>query len=189
MLSDKFVLDILENKKNGYYVELGAADPISGSNTYKLETDFDWTGVSFELDETHAANFRSKRKNEVVCADALQFDYRRYFEENEYPEQIDYLQVDVDAGYTAGGRSLGNPSSSLLGLIALPLNKYRFSVITFEHDYLIHYKHSAMRDAQREILDSLGYSLVKRLTYEDWWVDPNIIHYMDYREHFTVEAP
>jgi hypothetical protein len=32
-----------------------------------------------------------------------------------------------------------------------------------------------MRDAQREILTSLGYKLVQRHTFEDWWVDPNII--------------
>lgn len=189
MLSDQFVLDMLKNKKNGYYVELGAADPIQGSNTYKLETEFDWKGVSFDLDETHSTKFNEVRKNPCLAEDAITFNYEKYFEENNFPKRIDYLQVDVDTGYTPGGRPMGNPGSNLLGLIALPLNKYRFSVITFEHDALIHYKLNSVRDAQREILDSLGYSLVKRITWEDWWVDPEVVPYLDYREQLEINAP
>jgi hypothetical protein len=189
MLSDDFVLEMLKNKKNGYYVELGAADPISGSNTYKLEKDFGWTGVSFDLDETHSTKFNEIRSNPCLAEDAITFNYAEYFEKNNFPKRIDYLQVDVDTGYTEGGRPLGNPGSNLLGLIALPLNTYRFSVITFEHDALIHYKLNSVRDAQREILDSLGYALVKRIAWEDWWVDPEVVPYLDYREQLQIDAP
>ena len=41
-----------------------------------------------------------------------------------------------------------------------------------------------MRDVQREILDSLGYSLVVRTESEDWWVDPNVVDFPSYRKHF-----
>lgn len=189
MLSDQFVLDILKNKKNGYYVELGSADPIEGSNTYKLEKEYGWKGVSFDLDQAHADRFNELRENPCLAEDAITFNYAKYFEENDFPKRIDYLQVDVDTGYTAGGQPVGNPGSNLLGLIALPLNTYRFSVITFEHDALIHYKLNDIRDAQREILNALGYSLVKRLTWEDWWVDSEVCHYLDYREHLSMDAP
>ena len=189
MLSDKFVLDILKGKKNGYYVELGGADPIDGSNTYKLEKDFGWKGVSFDWDEEHAANFNKVRSNPCLAVDAIAFNHGKYFEENNFPERIDYLQVDVDTGYSPGGRPLGNPASNLLGLISLPLTRYRFSVVTFEHDANIHYKLSSVRDAQREIMDGLGYSLVQRHTWEDWWVDPEIADYMTYRDHFVHQGP
>ena len=43
-----------------------------------------------------------------------------------------------------------------------------------------------MREAQREILSSLGYKLVVRDWHEDWWVDPNTIPYLDYREKFRM---
>lgn len=189
MLSDQFVLDMLKNKRNGYYVELGAADPVGGSNTYQLEKDFGWKGVSFDMDERHANKFNSVRSNPCIQEDAITFNYEKYFEENNFPKRIDYLQVDVDTGYTPGGRPLGNPGSNLLGLIALPLNRYRFSVITFEHDALIHYKLGAIRDAQREILDSLGYSLVKRIAWEDWWVDPEVVTYPEYGPYLQIDAP
>lgn len=185
---EKFVIDILGGKKNGHYVELGAFHSKDGSNTYNLENEYEWTGVSFEIKPEWHAEIISNRKNECILGDATKFNYVKYFEDNNYPKQIDYLQVDIDAGYDYAGRSIGNPDLSLLGLIALPLNVYRFSVITFEHDANIEYKNVAMRDAQREILNALGYSLVARLYHEDWWVDPNVIPYPVYKNHFKMEA-
>jgi hypothetical protein len=187
--SDQFALAVLKNKREGYYVELGSADPINGSTSYQLEHDYDWKGVSFELNEAHADRFNKIRTNPALCEDAIKFNYTKYFEENNFPKQIDYLQVDIDTGYSAGARALGNPASSLHGLIALPLNTYRFSVISFEHDALLNYRYNSIRDAQREILDSLGYALVQRHAHEDWWVDPEVIHYLEFREFFRVDAP
>lgn len=185
----QFILDINKNKKEGYYVELGSADPIEGSNTYELETDYGWKGVSFDLDKNQSAKFNSIRKNPSLCEDATKFDYRKYFEENDFPKRIDYLQVDIDSGYQENGRPLGNPAQSLLGLIALPLSEYRFNVITFEHDASNYYKLNSVRDAQREILDALGYSLVKRWGYEDWWIDPEIMDFQEYKHFLYMEAP
>ena len=48
----------------------------------------------------------------------------------------------------------------------------------------MYWRNDAMRDAQREILDSLGYSLVVRQMHEDWWVDPKVITLEKYREYF-----
>lgn len=188
MNADWFVSLMLKNKTNGYYVELGSAHPTEGNNTYKLETNNEWTGLSIDIDERMCEHFNSVRKNKAICADALTFDYRKHFEENNFPKQIDFLQVDVDCGYDYSGRSVGNPASSLLALISLPLNVYRFSVITFEHDALINFKYAAVRDTQREILDSLGYSLVQRHSYEDWWVDPNVIPYPQYKNNFKCDG-
>ena len=183
---EKFVLDLLKNKKNGYYVELGAFDSKKGSNTYHLETDYDWRGVSFEIDPERHAEFISNRKNPCILGDATHFNYISYFEENNFPKQIDYLQVDIDAGYTPEGNSVGNPYLTLHGLISVPLSKYRFSIITFEHDSQIEYNNKGMREAQREILSSLGYKLVVREWHEDWWVDPYAIPYLDFREKFKM---
>lgn len=183
---ERFVLDLLKNKKNGYYVELGAFDSQKGSNTYHLEKDYDWSGVSFEIDPERHAEFVSNRKNPCILGDATHFNYISYFEENNFPKQIDYLQVDIDAGYTPEGNSAGNPYLTLHGLISVPLSKYRFSIITFEHDSQIEYNNKGMREAQREILSSLGYKLVVREWHEDWWVDPYVIPYLDFREKFKM---
>jgi len=182
-----FVIDVLEQKKHGYYVELGAFNSKLGSNTYHLEKDYLWQGVSFEVVDERRLEFVSNRTNPCY-GDALQFNYIEYFEKNNYPKQIDYLQVDIDAGYDYDCRPLGNHYLTLLGLISLPLTQYRFSVITFEHDANMYFRNAAMRDAQREILDSLGYTLVVREKHEDWWVDPNVIPINDFRKHLRWET-
>jgi hypothetical protein len=180
---ERFVVDILESKKNGYYVELGAAHYSNGNNTYSLEKDHEWTGVSFEIVDSMRDEFNENRSNPCM-GDALSFNYIDYFEKNNFPKQIDYLQLDIDAGYDIHGRAVGNSHLTLHGLIAVPLNIYRFSVIAFEHDSTMYWKNTSMRDAQREILDSLGYSLVVREMHEDWWVDPNVIDLEKYRKFF-----
>jgi len=183
---ERFVTELLKNKENGFYVEIGAFDSKKGSNTYHLETDYNWNGVSFEIDPERHAEFVSNRKNPCILGDATHFNYISYFEENNFPKQIDYLQVDIDAGYTPEGNSVGNPYLTLHGLIAVPLSKYRFSIITFEHDSQIEYNNKGMREAQREILSSLGYKLVVRDWHEDWWVDPYAVPYLDFREKFKM---
>lgn len=182
---EKFVLDLLGNKKNGYYVEVGAHHSKIISNTFYLETDYDWKGLSLEIDEGRKKEFNENRKNPCL-GDALDFNYLSHFEENNFPKQIDYLSVDIDAGYTPEGDAIGNPYLTLHGLISVPLSKYRYSIITFEHDAQIVYQNKGMREAQREILSSLGYKLVVRDWHEDWWVDPNVIPYMTYRDKFRM---
>lgn len=181
--SEDFALDILKYKRDGYYVEMGSADPIKGNTTYKMETEYGWKGIGFDLDAEHANNYNSVRKNPCFVEDAVKFDYRKYFEENNFPKQIDYLQIDIESPMDQAGRPRESKGQPLLGLIALPLNHYRFSVISFEHEYLIYYKNEGLRNAQREILDSLGYSLVARVGHEDWWVDSTVIPYGEWKNY------
>ena len=42
---DKFVLNMLNNKENGYFLEIGSNDPIHINNTYILEKDYNWKGI------------------------------------------------------------------------------------------------------------------------------------------------
>lgn len=186
--SEDFALDILGYKKNGYYVEMGSADPIINNTTYKMEKEYGWKGLGFDLDQQHVDNYNSVRSNPCLLQDATKFDYRKYFQENDFPKQIDYLQVDIESPMDVAGRPFQNKGQPLLGLISLPLTEYRFSVISFEHEYLLYYKNKSLRDAQREILDYLGYSLVVRIGHEDWWVDSTVIPYEKWKEYIVYAS-
>lgn len=164
---ESFVLNMTKEKRNGFYVELGVEDAYKNSNTFLLESEYGWTGLPLEINKDHVDRYnKTDRINKCVYGDATMFDYTKYFEENNFPKQIDYLQIDIDA------HERGIP---LLALVELPLSTYRFSVITYEHDVINNYKHKDTRDAQREILNALGYVLVLPSNVEDWWVDPNVI--------------
>lgn len=45
---DLWVSEMSRNKRNGYFVEVGAFDGIQLSNTYLLEKNFGWSGVCIE---------------------------------------------------------------------------------------------------------------------------------------------
>ena len=167
-MQDIFVLSMLDGKKNGVYVEIGADQPRVISNSYLLEKDFDWVGVSFELDSDKVIYFNSIRENKCICADATIHDYKSLFEERNYPKQIDYLQLDIDPA-----------EGTLQALKVLPLDDYRFSVITYETD--VYSVGADIQDEQIEILESHGYQLVSKNVkcegnpYEDWWIDPSVV--------------
>jgi len=170
---ESFVISMTQEKKNGFYVELGSADPYIDSNTFLLESEFGWKGLALEIDKEVSEKYNlSDRTNKCTNEDALRFDYLTYFKENNFPKTIDFLQIDID-GHDAG--------NCLLALVALPMLQYRFSTIIIEHDLSQNYKRSAMRDAQREILSSLAYKLIGQTLSEDWWVDPKSVNQEAYR--------
>ena len=78
---DIFVAEILKRKINGFYVEIGSNEPTLGNNTYLLEKNYNWTGLSIDNEPEVTARFNSLRKNKAVLADATTFDYLKYFEE------------------------------------------------------------------------------------------------------------
>lgn len=45
---DLTVLKFYNNKRNGYFIEIGASDGITLSNTYLLEKEYDWKGICVE---------------------------------------------------------------------------------------------------------------------------------------------
>lgn len=167
---DMFVLSMLDGKRDGVYVEIGGDHGVVISNTYLLETEFNWKGLSLEIDQSKVDSFNMIRQNKCVCADATTFDYRSYFELNNFPKQIDYLQLDIEP-----------PRQTLAALKALPIDDYRFSVITYETD--LYAEGPAAGNEARSILLSKGYQLVIQnvancgCPFEDWYVDPNVINH------------
>jgi len=62
---DIFVLTMLNNKNNGYFIEVGAGDGINFSNTYLLEKDFNWDGILIEPNRTFYKACLNSRKCKV----------------------------------------------------------------------------------------------------------------------------
>jgi len=78
---DKFVIDALGGKNNGFFVDLGAGPPRYISNTYVLEKYFNWTGIAVDikhssLDPNSKENFEEYRPNtNYVISDCLSINY------------------------------------------------------------------------------------------------------------------
>lgn len=166
---DEFVANLLGFKKNGHFVDIGSTDGINQSNSYFFESELGWQGVCVERGIGYTEHYQKNRSCVFLNKDALDIDYAKVFSLNKYPSKMDYLSVDID-------------ESSALGLKKLPLNDYRFSVITIEHDA---YRFGdSLRSEERTILQNHNYHLLfpnvlvplgcgmgPDLPFEDWWVD------------------
>lgn len=185
---DIFVLMALKGKRGGFFLEIGASDPVFINNTFLLESQFDWRGVAIDINPKSVRRFARKRKSKIVEADALQLDYSTLLKASGAPRRIDYLQVDIDPSI-----------QSLRCLMSLPLEEYRFSVITYETDFydpsLSLAEKTSIRDQSRELLHAHGYLLLgpgiattgPLDVFEDWWIDPNAVD-QDVVDRLYVES-
>lgn len=166
---DMFVLSMTNGKRNGTFVEIGAWHPVSISNSYLLESKYNWNGISIEINPEHSQEFENIRKCNFILADATSLDYNKLFEDNKLPFIIDYLQLDIDPY-----------DITYECLLLIPFDKYKFSVITYETDfYRENDNGNSFRDKARKIFGSYGYKLVvgnvSNPPFEDWWVHPDLI--------------
>lgn len=167
---DMFVLSLLDGKRYGTYLEIGAGNSFYGNNTALLEQQFDWTGVAIDIDEGFVNAHNKERKNPCYLKDATSTNYSALLMANGINGVVDYLQVDCDP-----------PEVSFKALLNIPFETTKFRVITFEHD-VYQEQTNMIREKARMYLESYGYILVAdnispddNRPYEDWFVYPDLI--------------
>ena len=171
---DKFVLNMLKNKKKGFFLEIGSNDPIKISNSYFLEKDYEWKGIMIEYSKKWLKDYKKFRPNSIhIINDATKIDYKNLFEINNVPFNLDYLQIDLEA-------CNGSTLNTLIKLNSEVMDKYKFATITFEHDiYSSNYLNTRL--ASRKIFEDRGYIRVFSdvsncdCPYEDWYIHPDLI--------------
>jgi hypothetical protein len=167
---DMFVLTVLNGKKNGTYLEIGAGNYFYGNNTLLLEEKFNWKGMGIDINKDHVLLYNQKRKNPCFLKDATKINYIQFLDSLNFPYEIDYLQLDCDP-----------PEITYQTLLTIPFNVYKFAVITYEHDYYRD-KTKSFQKKSKKYLESYGYvRIVNNIcfddynSYEDWWVHPDLI--------------
>ena len=168
---DMYVLSMNNGKTKGTYLEIGAGDYKYGNNTYLLESEFNWTGVSIDFNQNLVNNFNHNRNNNCICSDATTINYLKLLKNNYKSTNIDYLQLDCDP-----------PNITFDILSKIPFDQYKFGVITYEHDFYNDVTGS-YREKSREFLKEKGYKLIAgnispygdKCPFEDWWIHPDLI--------------
>ena len=190
---DLFVLSVLDFKRNGFFVEFGATNGVGLSNTYLLEKEFGWHGILSEPAKHWHADLKRNRTSsiETDCvwrdsSSTLTFnelgalstidsfsssDFHR--KERAYgtkysvktisledllakhgaPKEIDYLSIDTEG-------------SEYEILSVFNFDKYRFKIITVEHNF------TPQREDIFKLLARHGYvrKLEKLSRFDDWYV-------------------
>jgi hypothetical protein len=168
---DMFVLTMLNGKRNGTYLEVGAGNAFYGNNTALLEKEFDWKGVALDIDEGFVAAHTNERSNPCLLKDATKINYVPFLNGLDFPNEIDYLQLDCDP-----------PEVTYKILLSIPFDTHKFAVITYEHDYYCD-ETKSFQEKSRKYLESYGYiRVVNNISpddnrpYEDWWVHPDLVN-------------
>ena len=172
---DKFVLNVLKEKKNGYFLEIGSNHPININNSFLLETKYDWKGIMVEYNPSFLPLYEMFRPNSIhVINDATIIDYKSVFENNNVPSIFDYLQIDLEANNGSTIKTLEKLDNEIF-------DAYKFATVTFEHD-IWHTNFDNTRLKSRDIFKKRGYVSVFEdvnngfdYPYEDWYVHPELV--------------
>lgn len=173
---DKFVLNVLKFKKNGFFIEIGSNHPKDINNTYILEKEYDWKGLMVEYSKQWVNLYKEHRPNSIhIINDARKINYKKVLTDNNFPHNMDYLQIDLEV-------ENGSTLETLQLLDEQIFDEYKFATITFEHDiYRSNFKNTRLES--RKIFERRGYILLfpdicnleDIYVYEDWYIHPDLV--------------
>jgi len=173
-----FFLNVTGYKNSGKYLDFSRYGPIINNNTCSLELNYFYTGLSVINDYLTSQEWLGCPRN----SNDMMYVYSENLSElfikiNEFytDNVIDYLSVYL------------NPITASYSMLSyFPLNKYKFAVITFRHDFC---KGFIVFINEREIFLKYGYRKVTKeymatfdTSYppiylsEDWWIHPDLVN-------------
>jgi len=190
---ENWVLQILKEKRDGFFIEIGAHDGDNISNTFLLEKEYGWNGLLIEPNPETFAELVNNRKSICVNKAVSNFTgrghfilnrelgkidsqgtaevdiitFRELFTQHNIPEVIDYFSLDIEGGeYKA--------------LLGFPFEKHKFMCLTVEHNLY-------MKDETPEVIKNKNniYSILSAYHYirikeniensEDWYVHSDLL--------------
>ena len=194
---DEIVSRLFHSKRGGYFIDLAANDPVRISNTYALETSFNWNGLCLEPNPVYWSAL-SHRKCDVVAAiigdktmEEVSFIYPKgkppkggilgnEFDNkddkyNESHPRFTVSLVDVFQKFRVPKIidyiSLDVEGAEDLVMSSFPFDQYRFNVMTVERP----------SDKLSALLTANGYLLLKTLKkgIETIWTHESIYEDLD----------
>ncbi len=197
---DLFSLIVNQFKTSGFFIEIGAGDGFSGSNTLMLEECFEWKGILVEPIKQHQGSIRRRKakvSDKLVFSesgrflDFLQTDQSglstiQGFENNDlHAKSRKVINRDVIesislhdllefycAPQTIDFLSVDTEGSEFEILSVFDFSRTKFNCITVEHNF-----NSELRVALQHLLIENGYHRVLLgISYvDDWYVHSDVL--------------
>ena len=174
---DLFAVELFGN--HGTYIDIGAGEPINLNNTYLLEVNNNWKGISIDYGDHNQRKIEDlkrlwnnckERRNKIYWANALTFDYKKKLEENNIKYDVDFLSCDIDP-----------QENTFLALKKIIYDGIRPKYIAFETDF---YREKIdYSDLAYKFLKPYGYkigvknvfsNLKKNKIFETWFISANV---------------
>ena len=195
LCQDLLALYLLDYKKAGFFVEFGATDGISLSNTYLLEKKYGWRGILAEPARSWHRNLQNNRQCiiDTRCVWEKSGEQLSFFEadDGELSTIGSFKDSDAHANSRMKGTeyqvqtitlgdllsehnapnqidflSVDTEGSEFFILNAFNFSRYQFKVIVVEHNY------TDTRKKVYELLTSKGYFriLEEFSQWDDWYI-------------------
>lgn len=196
---DLFALVATDFKRGGYFVEFGATDGYSLSNSYLLEKEFGWSGIVAEPGHMWHQELQANRSASISTACVWNESGSKIeFSEVTIPElstankfigtdshansrkisktylvdsiSLNDLLIEFDAPTVIDYLSIDTEGSEFLILSNLDFSKWKFQVITVEHNY------TEQRIEIYDLLTSKGYRRVCQEVsqFDDWYLSAEL---------------
>jgi FkbM family methyltransferase len=207
---DLFVLEFFKNLKEGYFVEIGASNGITLSNTYLLEKKYSWKGICIEPGVDEFVDLQNNRKchcvnkavysksglkmdfvkklNGLVSGLKEHYDFKTW--ESVPTERIYIVETEtltdildrLEAPKYIHYMSLDTEGAEVEILKGIDFSKYTFGLLNIEHNY-----NAIQRQQQKEILEANGYKLLKENQWDDYYYyAKGNYSAIDLRSHFLT---
>jgi len=206
---DIYVTRILKEKREGYFVEVGANNGYLMSNTYLLEKNYDWKGICVEATPYRITELINNRPNAICISNAVFSESNLELDFTTCPLDIlnvitDYAEIAVDFLNQSGQiikvntrsltdilnennapenidyLSVDTNGSEYKVLEGIDFTKYKFGVITIKNS-LVEEKQNRIK----EILTSNGYSVQQTIRMVDNISDDLYVPNSNYIEDYT----
>jgi hypothetical protein len=189
---EQFVLFVLNNKQNGFFVEFGAMGGVRVSNAHMLEKIYGWTGNLIESNHRHRDPLKKNRKGiiDFRCVGERTENRVQFLTASvsEYSGMVGHIywesrsQSRVIKVETLGLNDLliQNQTSSEIDYISVDtddgessvmksfdFSQHRVNLWTIEHNYV-----ESTRRAILDIMTHNGYQCIHsdRSAYNDWYI-------------------
>jgi len=193
LCQDIDVISFYKYKTGGYFVDIGANDGIKFSNTFLLETKYNWKGICAETDP-RVFNFCKKNRINSICTNKavykesnikLKFnlsensllsgltdfvDCHTFSLQNSQEIVVDTISLTdllnlSNAPSFIEYLTIDTEGSELEILKGCDFNKYSFGTIHIEHNF-----QEPRRTEMRLLLEKNGYKFLKENKWDDYYV-------------------
>lgn len=171
-------------KRNGYFVDIGAYDGVDLSNTFMLETVYDWKGICVEPESNNFKQCEINRPNSI-CVNKCIYDFNGKvpFDESKKHDMLygicdednktctkecitfTKLLDDNNAPNIIDFLSLDTEGSELKILQSLDHDKYTIKYLTVEHNNIDQYQKQI-----QDFLKSKGYEYLETNQWDDIFI-------------------
>jgi FkbM family methyltransferase len=113
------VRDFFRDRRDGFFVDVGSADPRNGSNTYNLESRLGWSGIAVDALTEYADGYRLYRPRTRFFALFVgdRSDAEAVMYVSRWNTEASSMSLDFTNYYTSGARSRRVPTIRLTDLL------------------------------------------------------------------------